>query len=52
MRNKEQTKKITESQLEDQRRADKIKQLTGGVLMTESKIEPNYVKKKGNSLLE
>ena len=44
--------KITQSQLEDWRRADKIKQLTGGVLMTESKLQPNYVQKKGQSLLQ
>lgn len=43
--------KITQSQIDDQLRADKIKQLTGGVLMTESKLQPNYVQNKGQSLL-
>lgn len=43
---------MTESEIQDQKRAEKIKQLTGGVLLTESKIEPNYVKKKGTNLLQ
>lgn len=42
---------MTESEIADQARADKVKSLTGGLLLTESKVEPKYVEKKGKNLL-